>query len=285
MTSDNTSSSSNAAENQGNGEEQPLLRENRGRVTILTLNRPRRRNGLSESLLVALNTAFADIAQSPDTHVVLLTGAAPSFCSGHDLKEITAHRADADGGHAFYERVMRLCAEVSQAITHCPQPVIAAVNGAASAAGCQLVASCDLAIASETAHFSTPGINIGFFCSTPMVATSRNISRKRALEMGLLGSVVPAMVAMQYGLVNFVTPEHEVMQEAMRWAGRIMSKPAHAIRRGKASFYRQLEMPLTDAYDYASRVMVEDLLSQDAIDGIDGFLQKRPTRPPANRGN
>ena len=277
MTSNNANEP-DASEALTNGEEQPLLRENRGRVTILTLSRPHRRNGLSESLLVALNAAFADIAQSLEIDVVILTGAAPSFCSGHDLKEIVAHRADADGGRAFFEHVMRLCAEVSKAIMNCPQPVIAAVNGTASAAGCQLVASCDLALATETAHFSTPGIDIGFFCSTPMVAVSRNIGRKRALEMGLLGSGIPAMIAMQYGLINRVTQEHELMQEAMRLAGRIRAKPAYAVRRGKEAFYRQVDMPLAQSYDYAARVMVEDLLSQDAIEGIDAFLQKRTKR-------
>lgn len=284
MTSNDTSDR-DAAEEKTNSEEQPLLRENRGRVTILTLNRPHRRNGLSENLLVALNAAFAEIAQSREIDVVILTGAAPSFCSGHDLKEIVAHRADADGGRAFFERVMRLCADLSQAIMNCPQPVIAAVNGAASAAGCQLVASCDLALASETAQFSTPGINIGFFCSTPMVAISRNIGRKRALEMGLLGNGIPAMIAMQYGLINRVTLEHELMQEAMRMAGRIRAKPAYAVRRSKEAFYRQADMPLIEAYDYAARVMVEDLLSQDAIEGIDAFLKKRTKRQSGNGGD
>lgn len=252
-----------------------LLRENRGRVTILTLNRPHRRNGLSEKLLQALSTELADIAKSSKIEVLIITGAAPTFCAGHDLKDMAAHRADPDGGHAYYTRIMGLCSHVMQAIVNCPQPVIAAVNGTAAAAGCQLVATCDLALASETAHFTTPGVNVGLFCSTPMVAMARTMRRKHALEMALLGGVMPAMMAMQYGLINRVVPEEDVIQEAMRWAGMISTKSPYTIRRGKAAFYRQIEMPLAEAYEFAARVMVDDLMAGDAGEGIAAFLQKR----------
>lgn len=206
---------------------------------------------------------------------MLITGAAPIFCAGHDLKDMIAHRADADGGRAYFERVLQLSSELMQAIVHLPQPVIAAINGTTNAAGCQLVASCDLALASETAHFSTPGVNIGVFCSTPMVAMVRNMGRKRALEMALLGGMFPAMIAMQYGLINRVVPAEDVMREAMRWAGMIASKPPSSMRRGKTAFYRQLDMPLAEAYELASKAVVEDLMSQDAAEGIEAFIQKR----------
>ncbi len=252
-----------------------LLRENRGHVVILTLNRPQARNSLSEGLLRALQAAFADIAANPAVHVVLLTGAAPAFCAGHDLKELSSHRPDADGGHAYFEHTMRLCAEVMQAVASCPKPVIAAVNGTATAAGCQLVASCDLAVASETAHFATPGVHIGLFCSTPAVALSRNVRRKRAMEMLLLGGMIPAMHAMEFGLINRVVPEEDVMLEAMRWAGMIASKSPVAMRLGKEAFCRQLEMPLAEAYDHAARTMVENMMTHDAAEGIAAFLEKR----------
>ena len=256
-------------------EELVLLRENRGHVTILTLNRPAARNSLSESLLRALGAAFADIADTPAIWVVLLTAASPAFCAGHDLRELTAHRSGPDGGRAYFEHTMRLCANVMQSIVSCPKPVIAAINGTATAAGCQLVASCDLAVASETAHFATPGVNIGLFCSTPAVALARNVGRKRAMEMLLLGGMIPAMQAMEFGLINKVVPEEDVMQEAMRWAGTIASKSPLTMRLGKEAFRRQFDMPLAEAYDYAARAMVENMMTHDAEEGIGAFLEKR----------
>jgi enoyl-CoA hydratase/carnithine racemase len=252
-----------------------LLRENRGHVVILTLNRPQARNSLSEGLLQALGAAFTDIAADPAIHVVLITGAPPAFCAGHDLKELTSHRSDADGGRAYFEHVMSLCAGVMQAIANYPKPVIAAINGTATAAGCQLVASCDLAVASETAHFATPGVNIGLFCSTPAVALSRNVGRKRAMEMLLLGGMIPAMHAMEFGLINRVVPEEDVMLEAMRWAGMIASKSPVAMRMGKEAFCRQFEMPLAEAYESAARAMVENMMTHDAEEGIGAFLERR----------
>jgi enoyl-CoA hydratase/carnithine racemase len=252
-----------------------LLREKRGHVVILTLNRPEARNSLSEALLNALTEAMADVAADPMIQVVLLTGASPTFCSGLDLKELTAHRADPDGGRAYYERVVKLCGDVMLAVALCPKPVIAVVHGTAAATGCQLVASCDLAVASETSHFATPGVNMGVFCSTPMVALTRNIGRKRAMEMLLLGGMLPAMHAMEFGLINRVVPDEDVMHEAMRWAGMITSKSPLAIRIGKEAFHRQKDMPLAEAYDFAARVMVENLMIGDAKEGISAFLERR----------
>lgn len=263
-------------QSEGDGrKELVLVRENRGHVVILTLNRPQARNSLSEALLDALGAALADVAANPAVHVVIITGAPPAFCAGHDLKELTAHRQDADGGRAFFEHIMSRCARVMQAIVECPKPVIAAINGTATAAGCQLVASCDLAVAAETAHFATPGVNIGLFCTSPAVALSRSVGRKRAMEMLFLGGMIPAMHAMEFGLINRVVPEEDVMLEAMRWAGMIASKSPFAVRQGKEAFRRQLEMPLTEAYDYAVRVMAEDMMTRDAEEGIGAFLEKR----------
>jgi enoyl-CoA hydratase/carnithine racemase len=256
-------------------EDLALLRENRGNVVILTLNRPQARNSLSESLLRALRAAFVDIASAPSVRAVLVTGVPPSFCAGHDLKEVTAHRADADGGRAYFEHIIRLSVEVMQEVSRCPVPVIAAVNGTTAAIGCQLVASCDLAVAAETAHFITPGINMGIFCTTPAVALSRNIGRKKAMEMLLLGGMIPAMHAKEFGLVNHVVPEQGVMMEAMRWAGIIASKSPYTVRRGKEAFQRQLDMHLADAYEYAIQVMVENAMAHDCEEGINAFIEKR----------
>lgn len=193
-----------------------------------------------------------------------------------DLKELTSHRSDADRGRAYYARIMGLCSSVMQAIVRCPKPVVAAVQGTATAAGCQLVASCDLAVASETATFRTPGVDIGLFCSTPMVALSRNVGRKHAMQMLLLGEPVNAADAAAMGLVNRVVPADRLMAEAMALAGRIAGKPAATVAIGKEAFYRQLEMPLAKAYDYAADVMVRNMLHRDSEEGIGAFLEKRP---------
>jgi enoyl-CoA hydratase/carnithine racemase len=256
-------------------EERVLLRENRGHVVILTLNRPQARNSLSEALLNALKAAIAEISANPQVYVVILTAAPPAFSAGHDIRELTAHRTDADGGRAYFEKIMALCSEVMQAIMTSPKPFIAAVNGTASAAGCQLVASCDLAVASETAHFSTPGVNIGLFCSTPMIPISRSVSRKRMMEMLLLGGMLPAMMAMQYGLINRVVPEEDLLQEAMRWAGMIASKSPVTVGIGKQAFYQQIDMPTAEAYDFCRGVMADNLMTEDAKEGIAAFLERR----------
>jgi enoyl-CoA hydratase/carnithine racemase len=255
-----------------------LLREDRGRVAILTLNRPESRNSLSEAMLNALLAAVEDISAAQRISAIVITAAPPAFCAGHDMREMTNRRRDPDRGRAFFEMLMRLCSSVMQAIVRCPKPVIAAVNGTASAAGCQLVASCDLAVAGASARFATPGVNIGLFCSTPMVALSRNVSRKRAMEMLLLGEPVSAGQARDIGLVNRVVPDAEVLGEALAMAERIASKSSATVALGKEAFYRQVEMPLADAYEYASRVMTENMLIRDAEEGIGAFLEKRTPR-------
>jgi enoyl-CoA hydratase/carnithine racemase len=205
----------------------------------------------------------------------VLTGKGPAFSAGHDLKELTAHRGDGDGGRAFFTDTMRDCSRLMQAIVASPKPVIAAVTGTATAAGCQLVATCDLAVAGETARFATPGVNIGLFCSTPMVALSRNVSRKRAMEMLLLGEMLPARAAAEYGLVNRVVADAEVLEEALAMARQIASKSRATVAIGKAAFYRQLEAPLAEAYDYAGAVMVENMMDRDAEEGMCAFIDKR----------
>jgi enoyl-CoA hydratase/carnithine racemase len=252
-----------------------LLIERRKGILLLTLARPDQRNSLSEAMLHALQTAIADAAADPAVRAVVLAAQGPVFCAGHDLKELTVHRADADRGRAFTEKLMRLCATVMQAIVHCPKPVIAAVQGTASAAGCQLVATCDLAVASDTAQFCTPGVNIGLFCSTPMVALTRNVSRKRAMEMLLLGEMLPAREAAEYGLVNRVVAPDRVLDEALALAALIASKPPVTVATGKEAFYKQIEMPLAEAYNYAAGVMVENMLHAESKEGIGAFLEKR----------
>jgi enoyl-CoA hydratase/carnithine racemase len=247
----------------------------RGGIAILTLSRPELRNSLSESMLAALQGAIADAARDDAVRVVVITAEGSVFCAGHDLKEFTAHRADADGGSAYYARIMRQCAELMRAIVRCPKPVIAAVQGTATAAGCQLVATCDLAVAAEGATFCTPGVNIGLFCSTPMVALSRNVPRKRAMEMLLLGEMLPAEAAADYGLVNRVVPAGRLMAEALALAEKIAGKPQTTVAIGKETFYRQIEMPLDPAWDYAAGVMVENMMHAESEEGIGAFLDKR----------
>ncbi|MGD9502502.1 MAG: enoyl-CoA hydratase [Methyloceanibacter sp.] len=252
-----------------------LLREDRGPVALLTLNRPAARNSLSRDLIAAVTEAMRAIGASEAIRAVVLTGADPAFSSGHDLKEMTAHRGDRDKGRAFFAETMNACAEMMLAIVRSPKPVIAAVNGIATAAGCQLVASCDLAVASAEARFATPGVNIGLFCSTPMVALSRNVSRKAAMEMLLLGDMVGAEQAKAFGLVNTVVEPNRVVNEAMELARKIATKPKRTLKIGKEAFYRQLDMPLDEAYRYAASVMVENMLDREAEEGIGAFLDKR----------
>ncbi len=252
-----------------------LLSERQGAVAVLTLNRPSARNSLSLGLIAALHAAIEHEGAAREVAAIVIRGAAPAFCAGHDLRELTAHRADADRGRAFFEETMRACAGMMQAIVACPKPVIAAVNGIATAAGCQLVASCDLAVAGESAQFATPGVNIGLFCSTPMVALSRNVPRKAAMEMLLLGDAVPASRALELGLVNRVVPDAQVFGAAMGFAKKIAAKPALTLAIGKKAFHRQIEMPLADAYEYTAGVMVENMLIRDAEEGIAAFLEKR----------
>lgn len=250
-------------------------------VLILTMARPDRRNCLSEAMLGALQSAIDRAGQDKGVRAVVLAAKGSVFCSGHDLKELTGRRTDADGGRAYYELIMRTCARLMRSIVGCPKPIIGAVQGTASAAGCQLVASCDLAVAAEEATFCTPGVNIGLFCSTPMVALSRNLPRKRAMEMLLLGEMLSARDAADYGLVNRVVPTARLMDEALALAERVASKPAATVAIGKEAFYRQAEMSLADAYDYAVGIMVQNMMHADSKEGIGAFLDKR--RPDWNK--
>jgi len=252
-----------------------LLRENLGEIAVLTLNRPQARNSLSEALIAELADALGKIATERSVRAVVLAANGPAFCAGHDLKELTAHRSAPDRGREYFRHVMESCSEMMQAIVHLPKPVIAAVNGTATAAGCQLVASCDLAVASAAATFATPGVDIGLFCSTPMVALSRNVAPKHAMEMLLTGEAVSADGAQRIGLVNRVVPAGRERAEALALARAIASKSALTVKIGKEAFYRQLEMNLADAYAYASNTMVENMLARDAEEGIGAFIEKR----------
>jgi enoyl-CoA hydratase/carnithine racemase len=245
-------------------------------ILVLTLARPDRRNSLSEAMLAALQKGIDEAAADDGVRAVVLAAKGTVFSSGHDLKEMTAHRADPDRGRAYVAMMMGVCSKLMRSIVRCPKPVVAAVGGTASAAGCQLVASCDLAVAAEGAMFCTPGVNIGLFCSTPMVALSRNVPRKRAMEMLLLGEMLPAREAAEYGLVNRVVPADRVMDEAMQLARKIASKPRVTVATGKEAFYRQIEMSLADAYDYAAGVMVENMMHAESEEGIGAFIEKRP---------
>jgi enoyl-CoA hydratase/carnithine racemase len=255
-----------------------LLRADTEGVALLSLNRPQARNTLSEAMLTALSEAFASIRTDANVRAVVLSANGPAFCAGHDLKEITEHRGDNDGGRAYVKQVMERCSAMMLGIVALPQPVIAAVGGVATAAGCQLVASCDLAIASSTAQFATPGVHIGLFCSTPTVAISRNVAAKHALEMLLTGEMISADEAFRIGLVNRVVPNGRENEEALNLARKLAAKSALTLKIGKEAFYRQREMNVADAYRYATEVMVENMFARDAAEGIGAFIEKRPPR-------
>lgn len=259
------------------GAEAPMLLrdDDAAGITVLTLNRPAARNSLSLAMLEALEATLAEIGADARVRCVVLAAAGPVFCAGHDLREITAHREDADGGRGFYDRAMQTCARVMQAIVALPQPVVAAVQGVATAAGCQLVATCDLAVASDHARFCTPGVDIGLFCTTPAVALARAVPRKAAMEMLMLGDMVPAQEALRIGLVNRVVPAASVMEEAMALAGRIAARSALTVRMGKRAFHAQVDLPLAEAYGQAACVMADNLMAHDAAEGIGAFLGKR----------
>ena len=244
-------------------------------VLTLILNRPDQRNSLNQELMSAITAAIVAAGDDAEVRVIVLAANGPAFCAGHDLKEMTAHRVDPDHGKQFYEDPMRQCSAMMQSIVRCPKPVIARVHGIATAAGCQLVASCDLAIAADTARFATPGVNLGLFCSTPMVALSRNLSRKHAMEMLLIGEMQAASRAEEIGLINKAVPEDELDAEVKHFAERIAKKSTYAIAVGKEAFYEQVESKLSDAYDYASDVMVRNMLAEEAEEGIDAFFGKR----------
>jgi enoyl-CoA hydratase/carnithine racemase len=252
-----------------------LLREMVGPVAVLTLNRPAARNSLSEALIAEIHAALNEIGSDHNVRAVVIAANGPAFSAGHDLKELTAHRSDTDGGRAYFAKLMNACSAMMQAIVHLPKPVVAAVQGIATAAGCQLVASCDLAVASDAASFATPGVDIGLFCSTPMVALSRNVPRKRAMEMLLTGEPVPAATAQSMGLVNRVVPAGAERNAAIELAQKVALKSAHTVKLGKTAFYRQSEMSLADAYAYAAEVMTENMMAADAEEGICAFIEKR----------
>ena len=254
----------------------PVLRESSGDIAVLILNRPRARNTLSEAMLQALRRALADIAEEKAVRAVVLAAKGSVFSAGHDLKELTAHRSEADGGRGYTQHIMQICSAMMLSIPRLPQPVIAAVEGTATAAGCQLVATCDLAVTSSEAKFSTPGVHIGLFCSTPMVALSRNVGRKHAMEMLITGDTISADDAYRIGLVNRVVEPGTARQHALRLAQKISAKSPAVIKLGKEAFYRQLEMGIADAYAYATEVMVQNMMARDAAEGISAFLEKRP---------
>jgi enoyl-CoA hydratase/carnithine racemase len=252
-----------------------LLRETRGSIALLTLNRPDARNSLSEALIGELHAALKDIHDDANVRAVVIAANGPAFSAGHDMKEMTARRADADRGRGYFSELMTACSAMMQAIVQLPQPVVAAVQGIATAAGCQLVASCDLAVASELAAFATPGVDIGLFCSTPMVALSRNVPRKQAMEMLLTGEPIPATTAREYGLVNRVVTAGTERDAAIELAQQVALQSAYTVKLGKAAFYRQAEMNLADAYRYAAEVMTENMMARDAEEGIGAFIEKR----------
>jgi enoyl-CoA hydratase/carnithine racemase len=252
-----------------------LLRETIGDVAVLTLNRSAARNSLSDGLIAELHAALNDIADDKSVRAVVIAANGPAFSAGHDLKELTARRADADRGRAYFGQLMTACSAMMQAVVRLPKPVVAAVQGIATAAGCQLVASCDLAIASEHARFATPGVDIGLFCSTPMVALSRNVPRKQAMEMLLTGEPISAERAREIGLVNRVVPAGTEREAAIALAQQVARKSAHTIRIGKEAFYRQAEMGLAEAYRFAAEVMTENMMARDAEEGIGAFIEKR----------
>jgi len=248
-----------------------VLRELRAGILRLTLNDPATRNSLSEMMIKRLRAPLDE----PNARVIIIGAHGPAFSSGHNLKEITSRRTDADEGRNFFKSLFDQCADLMLAITNNPCPVIAEIDGLASAAGCQLVASCDLAVATDRSTFCTPGVNIGLFCSTPMVALSRNVSRKHAMEMLLTGDTIQAPEALRMGLVNRVTTHNELKTVTQELAEKIASKSGTAIKIGKQAFDRQSDMPLAEAYAYIAQIMADNLLLADAHEGIGAFIQKR----------
>jgi enoyl-CoA hydratase/carnithine racemase len=254
---------------------QILLRETIGSIAVLTLNRPAARNSLSAAMIATLHAELNEIRDDKAIRGVVIAANGPAFSAGHDMKELTARRSDPDRGRAFFAEMMNACSAMMQAIVHLPKPTVAAVQGIATAAGCQMVASCDLAIASQDATFATPGVDIGLFCSTPMVALTRNVPRKQAMEMLLTGEPVTADRAREIGLVNRVVPAGTEREAAIALAEKVALKSAYTVKLGKEAFYRQAEMSLADAYRYAAEVMTENMMARDAEEGIGAFIEKR----------
>ena len=248
-----------------------LLRQDTGGVATLTLNRPKQYNALSEELLAELQSALEAIGADTSVRVVVIAGSGAAFCAGHDLKQMRANPAK-----AYYDKLFAQCSRMMMTVTRLPQPVIARVHGIATAAGCQLVAQCDLAVASDNARFAVSGINVGLFCSTPSVSLGRNLPRKQAMEMLLTGDFIDAATAKQRGLVNRVVPADKLDAEVQALAEAIIKKSPVAVSTGKKMFYKQVEMGMEAAYEYAAEVMACNMMAADAGEGIDAFMQKRP---------
>jgi len=253
-----------------------LLREDRAAVAVLTMNRPDALNALSEELMTALQAEFDRLSVDQTIRAVVLKGAGRAFCAGHDLKQMQGKRQTPDGGRAYYQALFAQCSRLMTTIPRLPQPVIAEVHGVAAAAGCQLVATCDMAVAADTARFGVNGVNIGLFCSTPMVALSRNIPRKHAFEMLTTGAFLDPARARDLGLVNHVVHEDALAGTALEMAETVASKLASAVKIGKRAFYEQLDMTLDAAYAHTGRVIAENMLDRDTAEGIQAFLEKRP---------
>ncbi|EAQ03328.1 enoyl-CoA hydratase [Pseudooceanicola batsensis HTCC2597] len=253
-----------------------LDREDRGRVAHLRMNAPEKLNALSDEMLAALKEAFETLREDREIGVVVLSGAGKAFCAGHDLKEMQAGRQAEDGGAAWFGDLFARCSAVMEAIRTLPQPVIAMPHGIATAAGCQLVATCDMAVAAEGTRFGVNGVNIGLFCSTPMVALSRNIPRKQAFEMLTTGEFIGTDRAVELGLINRAVPQDQLEAATMDLAEKVAGKLSAAVRIGKAAFYDQIEMPVQDAYAYTGEVMVRNMMLRDTDEGIRAFIEKRP---------
>lgn len=253
-----------------------LERRDTGAVAHLTLNAPERLNALSDAMIAAMRDEMDRLREDSGIRVIVLSGAGKAFCAGHDLREMTQGRQAEDGGKAYFADLFDRCATMMQGLRTLPQPVIAQVHGIATAAGCQLVASCDLAVAGAGTRFGVNGVNIGLFCSTPMVALTRNVPAKQAFEMLTTGDFIDADRAREIGLINRVVPAEALAEETAALAEQIAAKLGTAVRIGKEAFYNQLHLPLDQAYAYTGAVMVENLLARDTEEGISAFLEKRP---------
>ena len=248
---------------------------NNNGIFRITLSNPKNHNALSEDMMFNIQSALDEAASDKKIRVIIISADGPTFSAGHDLKELKTGRKNSDKGRAYFKEVMSKCSKLMQSIVKNPKPVIAEVGGVATAAGCQLVASCDLAYAGESAKFATPGVNIGLFCSTPMVALSRNISNKHSMEMLLTGDLISSSKAAEIGLINKVINNDALQTYVLDRALKISKKSAMTLKIGKEAFYKQIDMTLSEAYDYASSVMVENMLKLDAEEGIDAFINKR----------
>ena len=244
-------------------------------IVRMTMNDEKTGNSLSDEMISKISSSIKDISSNENIKVVIISSKGKIFCAGHNLLEISNARKNSDDGENYYRNLFHSCSDMMQLLINCPKPIIAEINGVATAAGCQLVASCDLAIASEDATFATPGVNIGLFCSTPMVSLSRNVKRKDAMKMLLTGDMVDSKEAKRISLINDFFPANELSSEVMNLAKKIASKPMQTVKIGKSAFYKQSELSLADAYKYTSEVMTKNILNDNAKEGISSFLEKR----------